>query len=447
MADGTQSVAGARPRARGRRGGVVVGGVATRRGGPAALALALALVAGGSAAGRAAGPTPALAPAIAGTAAAGRTLTAASGTWAGAGPIAYAYHWYRCDAAGAHCVSARGLAAPSYALRARDVGKTIGLTITATDASGSAVAYASLVGPIAPARPLLVSTAQPQVTGVAIEGKALQVTTGAWSPAPDAVTYSWERCNANGRICAPIPGASASSYLVTAADVGHALLAVVHARFGTASQDALSTATAPALGGDAVGPTHTALPAVAGTLVEGAQLVARPGIWAGVGSLAYGYQWYRCDASGAGCSSIHGATASTYTTVAADVGRTIGLTVRASDATGVAVAYASLAGPIAARDAPLVAAAQPALAGSPRPGATLTVAGGAWLPAGAPPRLAYGWRRCNANGRVCVPIPGAAGASYVVRAADVGHALLAVVTAASGAARQPVFSAATPPVS
>jgi hypothetical protein len=41
----------------------------------------------------------------------------------------------------------------------------------------------------------------------------------------------------------PIEGATAAGYTVTAADVGHALLATVHAVAGTAAQDTLSLRT------------------------------------------------------------------------------------------------------------------------------------------------------------------------------------------------------------
>jgi len=410
----------------------------------AAFAVA-ALLAGGAAAAHTAGPTPTAAPSVSGIAAAGKRLAAASGTWTSASAVSYAYQWYRCDRFGGRCSSVHGATGTGYVLTRRDVGDTIGLTVTATDASGSTSAYASLVGPVAHAKPLLESTAQPQVTGVPIAGNTLQVTTGAWSPAPTSLTYSWLRCNANGRACAPIGGAHASSYTVGGADAGHALVALVQGGFGAAAQAALSTATAAAVGGDLVGPTPTALPAVAGTLQQGAQLTGTSGIWTGAGSLSYAYQWYRCDATGAHCSSIHGATLVTYRAVAADVGKTLGFTVRATDSTGTASAYASLVGPVAAAGSAPASTAQPWLAGTPHPGSVLTAGPGGWQP--EPDARAYAWLRCNANGRACVPIAGAAQPSYRATAADAGHALVAVVTATAGGAAQAALSAASRPVS
>ncbi len=381
---------------------------------------------------------------MSGTDAAGDKLEAGTGTWASSTQVSYAYQWYRCDAAGAHCSSVHGATAPAYTLSRRDVGETIGLTVTATDQAGSTAAYASLVGPIATAKPLLVSTAQPEITGLPLQGKPLQVTTGGWSPAPTNVAYAWQRCNANGRICTAIAGATAASYTVGAADVGHALVALVEANFGTATQGALSTATGAAIGNDVAGPVHTAAPALTGIAAQLEQLTGTTGIWTGLGSIAYTYQWYRCDTEGAHCSSIHGATKTTYRLVLKDVGETVGFTVRATDSSGTASAYTSLVGPIAPAHSTLTATAQPALTGSPRPGSTLTASDGTWEQ--QPSALAYAWQRCNPNGRLCAPIPGATTASYTVTAADTGYTVVAVVTATAGSASQAAFSAATVPV-
>lgn len=415
--------------------------MAARRAG--ILALVIAVLAAGPPA-RASGPTLTASPAVAGTAAAGNRLEAETGTWASATTVTYAYQWYRCDASGAHCLSIHGATAPGYELGTKDVGQSIGLTVTATDSSGTKVAYASLVGPIANSKPLLVATAQPQVTGLPIAGKPLQVTAGAWSPAPTTITYAWQRCNANGRLCVPISGATASSYTVTDTDVGHSIVALVQAKFGTTTQPALSTATAASVGNDLTGPTHEANPSVAGIAEQGSQLTASAGIWTGIGSISYAYQWYRCDDSGAHCSSIRGATKSTYRTVAKDAGGTLAFTVRATDSTGTAAAYAPILGPIAPAHAALASTAQPALTGSAAPGSSLSVTGGVWLPAAT--TFGYIWKRCNQNGRLCVPIDGATGSSYQVAAADVGHELVAVVSTTAGTTTQSAYSSSSPPV-
>ena len=414
--------------------------MAARRACLAALVLGLALLAGGEA--HAGGPALVAPPSITGTASAGSRLVASSGTWTTVAPVTYGYQWHRCNATGAKCTSVHGATGAGYTLTGKDVGGTLGVTVTAAAGGGSNVAYTSLVGPITTSQPLLVSTAQPQVTGLPIQGKTLQVTTGAWSPAPASLAYAWQRCNANGRLCAPIGGASASSYTVSAPDVGHALVALVLASFGTTHQGALSSATAAAIGADVAGPTHTALPAVAGVARAGVQLTGSTGEWTGIGPLVYAFQWYRCDDAGAHCSSIHGATKATYRTVPADAGKTLGFTVRATDSTGTAAAYANLFGPVAQARSAVASSARPSLAGTARPGGVLTATAGEWQPSTG--SAAYTWRRCNANGRLCVPIAGATAASYTVTGFDVGHTLAAVVSTTVDATTQSAYSAASP---
>jgi hypothetical protein len=366
-------------------------------------------------------------PSVSGTAAVGRRLTGLTGAWAGTGTIGYRFQWYRCNELGRGCSSIRGATSATYQLVGRDAGKTVGLTVSATDAAGAAErAYASLVGPVAPATPLLVATGQPALSGVPIQGKTLQVTTGAWSPTPAKVTYGWLRCNRNGRLCSPIANATGSSYVVGAIDVGHALVAAVQASFGATSHSALSTASPVAVGAEVVGPTRTAGPSVTGVAAAGRPLTASAGTWTGLGPISYAYTWYRCDPNGARCNRVRGAAQATYLLGAKDAGKTLGLRVDATDSTGTAVAHAGLVGPVATT-AVLIATAPPAITGDAKVGRTLAVSTGTWSP--SPRAYGYAWQRCNVNGRLCASIPGATAPSYVVTAADAGHALTAVVTA------------------
>jgi hypothetical protein len=79
-------------------------------------------------------------PAISGTAQAGQTLTASSGSWSGTQPISYAYQWQRCDSGGAGCGSIAGATASSYAVTSSDVGSTLRVAVTASNSAGSTTA-------------------------------------------------------------------------------------------------------------------------------------------------------------------------------------------------------------------------------------------------------------------------------------------------------------------
>ena len=214
---------------------------------------------------------------------------------------------------------------------------------------------------------------------------------------------------------------------------GACLVAVVSA----SKQSVLSTASAVVR--TAPGPVGLARPTIVGTLEQGRRLAGGAGTWTGSGRISYAYQWSRCDLHGAHCTTIRGATRTTYTEVAADVAHTLGLAVRATDSTGVTTAYSSLAGVVAA---PSTAAArtQPAAAGIPAVGQTLAVTGGRFTTAAE--SLAYAWLRCNANGRVCVPIAGALSERYAVTRDDAGHALVARVTATTAGVKAVVLTTA-----
>src|SRR6476619_533045 len=108
--------------------------MAARSAGTVALALCLLLAPG--AASRSSGPTPTAQPTVTGAAEPGSRLAAGSGTWTSASTVSYAYQWYRCDSSGGHCSSIHGATGPGLTLGAMDAGKTIGLTVTATDAAG-----------------------------------------------------------------------------------------------------------------------------------------------------------------------------------------------------------------------------------------------------------------------------------------------------------------------
>ncbi len=392
-----------------------------------------------AAAAAAPGPVNTTPPSASGTPQQGQRLGAVPGIWTATGTVTYAYQWYRCDAAGAHCKSVHGATGVGYRLGAADAGALVGLTVTATDSTGTTSAYASLVGPGAAANAALRSTTAPKITGGAAVGAAATADDGGWSATPSAVTVAWQLCNPNGRACVAIAGATSFGYTPVAADAGHALVAVVTATSGKVTQAAWSIATRPVKA--APGPVLVTAPAVSGTVQQGQRLSATSGTWTGSGTIVYAYQWYRCDTAGAHCSSVHGATLATYTLAAVDAGKTIGLTVRATDSAGTASAYTGLAGVVAAKTAPLRATAAPAVSGVAAVGQTLTAGNGSWSSAAA--SFTYTWLRCNVNGRICTPIAGATAASYVPIADDAGHALVAVVTASAAGATQAGWSLPT----
>jgi hypothetical protein len=86
-----------------------------------------------------------------------------------------------------------------------------------------------------------------------------------------------------------------------------------------------------------VPPTNLSPPTIAGTAQQGQMLSASTGAWSGTAPFTYAYQWRRCDTGGANCADIAGASAPTYTLVAADLGTTIRVAVTASNSAGSSV--------------------------------------------------------------------------------------------------------------
>jgi hypothetical protein len=97
-----------------------------------------------------------------------------------------------------------------------------------------------------------------------------------------------------------------------------------------------------------VPPAASAPPTVTGEARQGATLTAGPGTWTGTPPLASALAWQRCDAAGAGCTDLPGATAATYLLTAADVGSRLRVRVTTTGAGGTGSAESALTGVVAA---------------------------------------------------------------------------------------------------
>ncbi len=75
----------------------------------------------------------------------------------------------------------------------------------------------------APVEGLPVNTSPPEVSGLAKQGQTLVLTHGTWTREPFDYSDQWLRCDSSGGGCQPIKGATADSYLLTGADVGHTI--------------------------------------------------------------------------------------------------------------------------------------------------------------------------------------------------------------------------------
>ncbi len=386
-----------------------------------------------------AGAPTASAVSISGTAQVGQTLTG-SYTYAdvnGDPQGASIFRWLR------NGVAIAGATASSYTLVAADQGTTITFEVTpvATVAptTGAAVisgATASVAGVGIPAAP---TASAVSISGTAQVGQTL---TSSYTYADTnndpqgASTFRWLR---NG---VAIAGATASTYTLVAADQGTAItfevtpVATVVPTTGTA---VTSSATVSVLAAPAA-PTASAV-SISGTAQVG-QTLTGSYTYADVNSDPQGTSVFRWLRNGV---AIAGATASTYTLVAADQGNTITFEVTpvatVAPTTGTAVtssATASVAG-VGIPAAPT--ASSVAISGTAEANQTLT-GSYTYADANSDPQgtSTFRWLR---NG---VAIAGATASTYTLVLADVGSAITFEVTPVATVAPTtgtPAVSAAT----
>ncbi len=87
-------------------------------------------------------PVSSSSPTISGTAKVGQTLTEGHATWSN-GPTSYAYKWEDCNSAGASCAVIGGATSQTYVVGSSDVGHTIEVSETASNAGGAGNAATS----------------------------------------------------------------------------------------------------------------------------------------------------------------------------------------------------------------------------------------------------------------------------------------------------------------
>ncbi|HEX3456131.1 MAG TPA: hypothetical protein VHS03_16030 [Gaiellaceae bacterium] len=186
-------------------------------------------------------------------------------------------------------------------------------------------------------------------------------------------------------------------------------------------------------------PVGTGTPTLSGAAQAGQQLTTSNGSW-NESPTTFVYAWSQCDASGASCTTIAGATAATYTAASGDVGHTIRSTVTATNADGSAHATSAPSAVVSSTTTPTNTAA-PSVSDTPQSGTTLTASQGTW--SGSPSGFAFAWSRCDTNGNGCATIDGATSNTYTVGGGDAGATLRVAVTAKNADGSTTYVSAAT----
>jgi hypothetical protein len=253
-------------------------------------------------------------PAITGTLQVGQPLAVSTGNWTDTLPITYSYAW----TSGGVAV---GTNSASYTIASTDVGKVISVTVSATDSTPITVAAAPVSTAAVPAPPA--NTGAPTIGGISQVGRPLTANPGTWTgTAPIIYSYAWT----SGGL--PV-GTNSATYTPTISDVGRPIAVAVSAAGpgGTAGPvpSAPTTAVLPLAPGEAAAPT------ISGSPQEGQTLTLAQGAWSN-GPTAITDQWQDC--LGAACIPIPGATGTSHTLGAGDVGYTVQVLETAANAAG-----------------------------------------------------------------------------------------------------------------
>lgn len=335
----------------------------------------------------------------------GQTLNAKRGTWfAGSTALGedseqyFSYQWLR------NGVPLTGQTSKSYLTRGGDLGNRISVQIRA-----NVPGFRPLVVTTAETEPVLqlLTAPTPGIDGVLAVGHQLTADTEGWTTGA-TLTYQWYR-SAN-----PIGGASASTYIPVAGDVGHAItVRVSGTKTNHVDATVTSAPTAPILS-DAV---DAATPEVLGSPTIGETLTADAGEWGPTG-VELTHQWMRSGVE------IPFATGPDYSVVAGDAGHEISVEVTGSSS-GLATVVRESApvGPVGKPLSPVTPAvsATTALA----VGGVVSAKRGNWTADGvqlSESNYSYQWLR---DGEA---IPGAVAKDYRLTAADSDASISVQVT-------------------
>ncbi len=371
-------------------------------------------------------------PTVSGTLASGSTLTATTGVWT-ASPSTVGYQWYRCDSLGNSCVTIAGAAGSTYTLVNADADMRIRARVNVTASTGSSTALSPATDAVLSLPPA--SSVAPTVSGQATAGQALTGDRGTWTGKVSTYAYQWLSCDSLGASCQPIANATKLGYTAKTGDIGRRLAFRVTAT-GVGGSTTVSSAPTAAIAPAPI--ANTALPTVTGTALVGSQLADARGSWTGTIS-SYSTQWLRCDATGANCVAISGATNSHYTLQLADLAHTVRVQVTATGPGGSTTAKSAQTAVV--RAVSIANTGLPATSGAAVAGTQLASAKGSWT--GTITGYAYQWLTCNASGGSCTPISGATNSHYTLHDGDVGHTILFQVTATGPTGSVSASSAAT----
>jgi hypothetical protein len=308
---------------------------------------------------------------------------------------------------------------------AGDVGSTLRVVESVGSAGYNEARSTSDASPLVVAGDFTLIT-DATVNGTPAVGVATGLTPASITPAPDFVSFQWERCDSSGGNCSLYEQEhSQNSYTPVPQDVGSRLV-VVETAVKVGYNDAQVTSFPSPVVVKGTITTNTPV-AVIGTPKLGQALTLSPGVYSAgrfvTNLLTRSYQWEACYSSGDHCYAISGATSSSYTPVPVDVSLTLRVVETVSPYAGAGYndggstsdATASVASGDMTLNTPV------AVNGTPTVGVASGITQGTYSP--TPDSFSETWERCDSSGANCAIIPVPPATTYVPGPDDVGSTL------------------------
>ena len=176
-------------------------------------------------------------PAITGTIKVGSAQTVSTGTWSNS-PTAYSYQWQK-SADGISWVNLSEETASTYTPTFDVANLQIRVSVGAGNAIETATVTTSIISGFLPPQ----ATAIPAITGTKTVGQTLTSSSGTWPGTSDSYVYQWQKSSDNGVTWTNIAGATASTYVLVAADAGYQIRSQVSLTANAGSSSAYSLPT------------------------------------------------------------------------------------------------------------------------------------------------------------------------------------------------------------
>jgi hypothetical protein len=160
-----------------------------------------------------------------------------TGTWSNT-PTGYAYQWQK-SADGISWIDLSGETAATYIPTFDVANLRIRVNVSAGNAVDTATVTSATISNFLPPQ----ATAIPAITGTKTVGQTLTSSSGTWPSTSDSYVYQWQKSSDNGVTWTNIASATASTYVLVAADAGYQIRSQVSLTANAGSSSAYSLPT------------------------------------------------------------------------------------------------------------------------------------------------------------------------------------------------------------